>query len=173
MQRALRVLVFIPVVVLTQGLTSDLANAGDDLGGTLKAQQLFYREPGMIGVEVRSDEGMLTLSGSVATDADRTRAGEIARQVGGIVEVRNRLRVVSPPAEPPPDADLLAEIEAKIAKDSELAPVRPMLDIQVEDSNVTVKGQLPGWGLVRALIRGIRRIPGIRTLDFMRLTADP
>ncbi len=172
MKRVFRVRAFILVAVLTQGLASDLAHAGDDLGGTLKAQQLFYREPGMMGVEVRGGEGMLTLSGSVPTDADRTRAGEIARQVEGVVEVRNRLRVVPAPPESPPDADLLAEIEAKIADDSELAPVRPMLDIDVEDSNVTVKGRLPGWGLVRALIRGIRRIPGIRTLDFMRLTGD-
>lgn len=173
MKRALRGLAFLAVAVLTQGLASDLAFAGDDLGGTLEVQQLFYREPGMLGVEVRSGEGMLTLSGSVPTDAGRTRAGEIARQVEGIVEVRNRLRIVPAPAESPPDADLLAEIEAKIAEDSELAPVRSMLAIQVEDSNVTLKGRLPGWGLVRALIRGIRRIPGIKTLDFMRLTADP
>ncbi len=173
MKRALRGLAFIGAAVLMQGLTSDLAYAGDDLGGTLKAQQLFYREPGMIAVEVRDGGGMLTLSGSVSTDADRTRAAEIARHVEGIVEVRNRLRVVPTPAESPPDADLLAEIEAKIAEDSDLASVRIMLAIQVEDSNVTLMGRLPGWGLVRALIRGIRRIPGIKTLDFMRLTADP
>ena len=62
MKQALRGLAFIAVAVLTQGLASDLAYAGDDLAGPLQAQQLFYREPGMIGVEVRGGEGMLTLS---------------------------------------------------------------------------------------------------------------
>ena len=126
----------------------------------------------MIDVEVRTAEGAMTLSGSVATDDLRTRADEIAREVGGVNEVRNRIRVVPATVDSPPDEALLAEIEAKIAEDSELAPVRPMLDITVEDSNVTLAGALPGWRLVSALIRGIRRIRGIKTLNFIRLTGD-
>ena len=170
MKRAFRVLV-IPLAFLAIGLVSRSA-PGSDEPATLKAQQLFDRETGMINVEVRSAEGMLTLSGSVATDELRTRAAEIAREVGSVNEVRNRIRVVPAAIDSPPDDALLAEIEAKIAEDSELAPVRPMLDITVEDSNVTLAGALPGWRLVSALIRGIRRIRGIKTLDFMRLTGE-
>ncbi len=170
MKRARRVLV-IPLAFLAIGVMSRPA-PGSDEPTTFKAQQLFYREPGMIDVEVRNAEGVMTLSGSVATDEIRTRADEIAREVGGVSEVRNRIRVVSAPFDSPPDEALLAEIEAKIAEDSELAPVRPMLDITVEDSNVTLEGALPGWRLVSALIRGIRRIRGIKTIDFMGLTAD-
>ncbi len=171
MKPALRVFALIILASLVQGLASPPVWGSDEVSGALRAQKLFYREPGMMGVEVRSAEGMLTLSGSVPTDAHRTRAAEIARQVGGVREVRNRLRVTPGLATSPPDADLLAEIEARIAGDSELAEVRPMLRITVEDANVTLAGKLPGWGLVRALIRGLRRIPGIKTLDFMRLTA--
>ncbi len=170
MKRALRVLV-IPLAFLAIGSVSRPAQ-GSDEPSTLKAQQLFYREPGMIDVEVRTAEGAMTLSGSVATDDLRTRADEIAREVGGVNEVRNRIRVVPATVDSPPDEALLAEIEAKIAEDSELAPVRPMLDITVEDSNVTLAGALPGWRLVSALIRGIRRIRGIKTLNFIRLTGD-
>ncbi len=170
MKRALRVLI-IPLAFLAIGLAGRLA-PGSEEPTTLKAQQLFYREPGMINVEVRTAEGMMTLSGSVATDQLRTRAAEIAREVGSVNEVRNRIRVVSAPVDSPPDEALLAEIEAQIAEDSELAPVRPMLDITVEDSNVILEGALPGWRLVSALIRGIRQIRGIKTLDFMRLTGE-
>ena len=170
MRRALRVLV-IPMAFLAIGSVSRPA-PGSDEPATLKTQQLFYREPGMIDVEVRSAEGAMTLSGSVATDDLRNRADEIARQVGGVNEVRNRIRVEPTAVDSPPDEALLAEIEAQIAEDSELALVRPMLDITVEDSNVTLEGALPGWRLVSALIRGIRRIRGIKTLDFIRLTGE-
>ncbi|MEE9278911.1 MAG: BON domain-containing protein [Myxococcota bacterium] len=170
MKWALRALACIPLALLSQALAIS-AFADDEPGAALQAQQFFYREPGMIGVEVRGDDGVLTLSGNVPTDAYRTRAAEIAREVAGIVEVRNRLRVAPAPEELP-DEDLMAEIEAKIAEDSELAEVRPMLLITVKDANVTLRGHLPGWRLVKALIRGIRRIPGIKTLDFMRLTGD-
>lgn len=168
--RASRGVWAIPLALLAYVLAGAPASAAEPTA-TLRAQQIFYREPGMIGVEVRGEGGVLTLSGTVPTEAHRARAAELARSVGEIVEVRNRLRVAPLPDELP-DADLIAEIEAKIAGHSELAEVRPMLSITVEEANVTLMGRLPGWRLVELLIGGIRRIRGIKTLDFMRLTAD-
>lgn len=171
MTRASRALRVAPLALLAHLLVSPAALAAAEPTATLRAQQVFYRESGMMAVEVRGEGGVLTLSGTVPTEAHRARAAELARSVGEIVEVRNRLRVAPLPDELP-DADLIAEIEAKIAGHSELAEVRPMLSITVEDANVTLMGRLPGWRLVDMLIGGIRHIRGIKTLDFMRLTGE-
>lgn len=54
----------------------------------------------LINVNVDVKDGVVELKGSVPTDADKTRAEELARGTDGVREVRNELAVASPSASP-------------------------------------------------------------------------
>ncbi len=51
-------------------------------------------------VDVDTNRGVVTLNGTVDSDATRSRIGELTRQVGGVREVVNNLRVAGIPVQP-------------------------------------------------------------------------
>ncbi len=171
MQRSLHLAVSL---ALGLGLVVSAGNAmgqAADQKRSLKAAKIFYKEPGMIEVDVRAMRGMLMLTGSVATEADLARADEIAKEVRGVKEVRNRIVVRDPEVSTLDDAALMAKIDAKIEADDDLvrAKERGRLEIEIKDRNVTVKGKLQDWAVAQTLVNDIRRIPGVATLNFDKL----
>ena len=56
---------------------------------------------GIAPVQATGEGQIITLTGQVATEAIKARAGEIAGRISGVEEVRNLL-AVAPPAPPPP-----------------------------------------------------------------------
>lgn len=52
---------------------------------------IFSELPRLAGIEVEVNEGVVTLSGTVADSADRQRAGAIAGRVAGVVTVENAI----------------------------------------------------------------------------------
>jgi osmotically-inducible protein OsmY len=53
----------------------------------------FNQDPAFRNVQISVDDGRVTLEGAVASKEDRKRAKELARQVSGVRNVRERLRV--------------------------------------------------------------------------------
>lgn len=49
----------------------------------------------LTNIEVNSTNGVVTLAGQVASEADRTAAADVARTVDGVVRVNNNLQVKS------------------------------------------------------------------------------
>ena len=174
MQRIVRIGMTLGVALIAFGFVSDaFAQSTADAKRTLKAQKLFYKEPGMIEVDVRSMKTTMMLTGSVPSEEHKAQADELAGKIRGIKEVRNRLRVREPDVAAGEMSDdvLKAKIEKKIAEDEDLAKAkaREKFEYTVENGNVTIKGKLGDWSEAGSLISSVRRIPGVQTLNLDKL----
>ena len=175
MVRILRIGIGLGAALLALGLAADASAqlSTADAKRTLRGQKLFYKEPGMIEVDVRAMRQTLMLTGSVPNEERRAKASELADLIRGIRDIRNRLRVRAPDvaAGEVDDAILREKIQKKIEEDEDLlkAQVRERFTFTLEDGNVTIEGKLRDWSEADSLIGGIRQIPGIQTIDFDKL----
>ena len=174
MHRMFRIGLTLAVAIAAIGLAADVsAQSTADAKRTLKGQKLFYKEPGMIEVDVRAMRDTLMLTGSVPTEEHKAKADELAGGIRGVKDVRNRLRVREPDvaAGQVSDDELRAKIEKKIAEDEDLekAAAKEKFTYEVADGNVTLKGKLGDWSEASSLVSSVRRIPGVQTLNFDKL----
>jgi len=67
----------------------------DDAGITAKVKTALIAEPGLSGlaIDVDTSGNVVSLHGSVASDAARANAERVARAVGGVKDVKNNLTV--------------------------------------------------------------------------------
>ncbi len=90
---------------------SSAANASDNDALAQDVQQKLATEPALKGVQVEAKKGVVTLSGTVASKADRRQAEDLAKSVPGVRKVHAKLKVnpnqapaTSGAAEMPPSA---------------------------------------------------------------------
>ena len=62
----------------------------------VKTKLTADRMKNLVDVSVETDDGVVRLSGKVATAEDKFQAERIARRTNGVREVRNELRVENP-----------------------------------------------------------------------------
>ncbi len=67
----------------------------DDAGITAKINQKYIEDPDLktLNIDVDTYEGRVTLTGVVANEERRSKAGELAAGVEGVVSVSNQLQV--------------------------------------------------------------------------------
>jgi osmotically-inducible protein OsmY len=67
----------------------------DDSVITTREKTAIFKEPGLNSAEINVEtfKGTVQLSGFVKGDGDRTRAGELTRQVKGVQSVKNDIRL--------------------------------------------------------------------------------
>jgi osmotically-inducible protein OsmY len=162
------------IATLAVGLASPaFAQSTADAKRTLKASKLFYKEPGMIEVDVRAMKSTLMLTGSVPTEEHKAQADELASQIRGVKDVRNRLRVREPDvaAGQVSDEQLIAKLDKKIEEDQDLAKARARekFTLTVTDGNVVIVGKLGDWSEASSLVTSVRRTVGVQTLNFDKL----
>ena len=162
------------IAVLAVAFVGDAqAQSTADAKRTLKAQKAFYKEPGMIEVDCRAMKSTMMLTGNVPTEEHIAKADELAKDIRGVKEVRNRLRVRDPDvaAGSITDEQLKAKLEKKIEEDEDLAKAKAKekFTYSIENGNVTLKGKLGDWSDAGSLVNAVRRIPGVQTVDFDKL----
>jgi osmotically-inducible protein OsmY len=77
----------------TQASPSSEASAPDNDTLAQQVQQKLSTEPALKNVQVEAKKGVVTLSGSVASKADRKQAEELAKSVPGVKKVHAKLKV--------------------------------------------------------------------------------
>ncbi len=154
------------VLVLLGWVPSAFAQGAKDAKLTLKAQKALYKEPGMIEVDVQSMMGMIYVRGSVASDEVSAKAADLAK-VKGAKEVRNRLKISEPDVAAASDDEIKAKIDSAIADDADLKKAK--LDIAVTDGNVKFEGKVADYTVAGTLISDVRRISGVKSIDFEKL----
>jgi osmotically-inducible protein OsmY len=133
----------------------------------LKAEQVLYKEPGLMEVTVQSMRGMMMLTGNVATDDQSKKAEEIIKNMRGVKEVRNRIRVGKvDDCSTAKDPDLMAKVDKEIENDEELAQARRKLDISVKDRNIVLKGELKDYSQAGSLVNMVKRVPCFNSMNF-------
>lgn len=77
----------------TQASPSSAATAPDNDALAQQVQQKLSTEPALKNVQVEAKKGVVTLSGTVASKADRKHAEELAKSVPGVKKVHAKLKV--------------------------------------------------------------------------------
>jgi osmotically-inducible protein OsmY len=159
------------VFVLVLGLTgSARAQSQAEFKRELKAMQTLYKEPGLMEVTVKSMRGMMMLTGNTATEDQSKKAEDIIKNMRGVKEVRNRIRVGKvDDCTAAKDADLAAKVDKEIENDEELAQARRKLDIAVKDRNITLKGSLKDYSQAGSLVNMVKRVPCFNSMNFDEL----
>jgi osmotically-inducible protein OsmY len=168
MNRPFRYVISLGLAVLALSWASGaVAQSTADGKRTLKAEKIFYKEPGMIEVTLRAMRGTLMMTGYVATDENLKKADELAEKVKGIKDIRNRIRVRDPEVASAGDDTITAKIDKAIEEDEDLARAKAKgkLEIEVSEGNVVAKGKLPGWDIAQTLVNDIKKIGGVKTLN--------
>ena len=67
----------------------------DDAATTAKVKKAIFNEPSLksMNVSVSTENGIVALSGSVKSKAERSKATAVATQVEGVKKVKNDLKV--------------------------------------------------------------------------------
>jgi osmotically-inducible protein OsmY len=112
--------------------------------------EAFARSPELGGknIDVKVDDRLVTLSGTVDNAAQRNGAEQTARAVDGVVSVTNNLAVTNPQAatEPPASQPSAADVNTELAKRVEFELYRTgafntlEMKISAEDGAVTLSG---------------------------------
>ncbi len=160
------------IVVAALGFASDsFAQSTGDAKRALKAAKLFYKEPGLIEVDIRAMRTTLMMTGYVPTEEKKAQCDELAKKIRGIKDIRNRIRVREPDVAAATDEELLKKINEKIEQDEELAREKEKgrFDLTINDGNVVLTGKVKDWSLAGSLISSVKGARGVKTIDFTKL----
>jgi osmotically-inducible protein OsmY len=118
----------IPLCFAALLLSPTAAEAAPDAWVTAKVKMALVAAEGIPGAQVRVDttSGRVTLFGEVATNAEKTKAEEVARGIQGVRSIRNLLVVANKPAPAGgearlSDAELKQSVERALQQDDALA----------------------------------------------------
>jgi osmotically-inducible protein OsmY len=112
--------------------------------------------------------GSVTLEGEVTTWSQRDAAGRAVRDLSGVREVLNEIRVTPPRVEP---AVVRKAIEGALARRAERQAGRVWFE--VEDGVVKVHGAVGSWAEKEAVVGAAKGTPGVRMVeDLVRIELD-
>jgi osmotically-inducible protein OsmY len=123
-------------------------------------------------ITVRAHDGIITLTGTVATQAAKLEAEDAALRVGGVHAVANELRVIGA-TDRRPDVDIAREAVAAIAAD--LPTSSEQVQVVVREGEVTLEGQVDWlWQRQRieSVVRDIAGVLVVSNLITLRSHAD-
>jgi osmotically-inducible protein OsmY/sporulation protein YlmC with PRC-barrel domain len=123
----------------------------DELAGAVK--EALQREGGKTfsGVQVQVDRGVVRLSGTTPTVADKAAADRVAREVPGVIDVRNELL---------PDTAIMARVTAALAEDKRTA-LTP-IEVSSVAGTVTLSGEVDSAETRAAAEEIARQVPGVK-----------
>lgn len=110
-------------------------------------------------IDVSTDEGIVTLNGTVISLMHKRYAGLVARKIHGVRSVLNQVSVVTLPR---PDADIVADIGMRIQHNT-TGQVR-RLRIEVDAGNVRLHGEVTSFGLSAEAELAATSVPGVRSV---------
>ncbi len=160
------------IAIAAFGLATDsFAQSTGDAKRALKAAKLFYKEPGLIEVDIRAMRTTLMMTGYVPTEEHKAKCDELADKIRGIKDIRNRIRVREPDVAAATDEELSKKINQKIDEDEELAREKEKgrFEMSISEGNVTLTGKVKDWSLAGSLIGAVRNARGVKTIDFTGL----
>ena len=123
----------------TQSASGQVDDA--EIASKVKAKLAADPEVNPFEIDVDVTDGVVRLSGTVETAADRTEAGRLAADTEGVVSVDNELDLGDKTArEEIDDASIVARVKAKLAADLEVAATN--IDVDSEMGVVTLTGMV-------------------------------
>lgn len=113
------------------------------------------------------EHGIITLTGTVNTVAQREDALRAVRNLSGVRAVNDRIAVVPPKVDP---ADVKRAIEEALERQVEREAKR--IVVKVSDGNVVLSGNVRSWAERQAVAGAAGSIPGVQKVDVrLRVTS--
>ena len=111
------------IAVLAIALAAGCNKKPDDAGIVTNIQSQMFSEPTLkdASLQVASNKGEVTLSGTVPTDAAHLEAYKIASQTTGVTKVNDQVSVESATTPPPQAASEIVPEPAQVARSSQKA----------------------------------------------------
>lgn len=139
---------------------------GDLQTAARRALEWDARVPG--GVRADVTDGVLRLRGTVGRFSQRDAAEEAVRNMIGVRDVVNEIKV-APDGFPVLADDLAGEVEAAIRR--RVGVDTGCIAIGVDDGVVTLSGAVPAFALLDDIERAVRSIAGVARIDNELLVA--
>lgn len=95
-QRMFAALAAAAVLVLAGCASSGGNSFFDEASTTVKVKKAIYDEPSLktMDISVSTEDGIVSLTGTVKTRAERMKAAQVAAKVEGVKQVKNDLKIV-------------------------------------------------------------------------------
>jgi osmotically-inducible protein OsmY len=138
-------------------LDSDRRDDADLRGAVLQALMLDGLVPGTVDVKV--DDGIVTLTGSAAYQFERDEAERVAGNLVGVLWVENDIDLTAPPARA---ADVRQEIQKALARDAKLDAQG--LTVETSGGTVTLSGMVSSWAEHDSAIAAAWAAPGVSSV---------
>lgn len=152
--------------------------------GSVKAAFAVHADYSKRPIDIDTDDGVVTLTGVVASEKEKVGAEELAANVEGVASVENRLEIdtdfTESETEQAPkslgqrldDAALLTKIRTALHLDREARKID--VDIQVSEGRVVLRGEVPTEELAERIRTRVASVGGVESLDDeLRLEARP
>jgi osmotically-inducible protein OsmY len=137
----------------------DRREDADLRGDVLQALMLDLRVP--TSVDARVKDGEVTLTGLVDWWYQREEAELVARNVPGVTEVQNHIRL-NPPTVRPDAADVEIKIRSALARDARLDA--DAITVTTSDTKVTLSGTVHSWDEHKAALDAAWAAPGVQVV---------
>ncbi|MGQ0644144.1 MAG: BON domain-containing protein [Elusimicrobiota bacterium] len=108
-------------------------------------------------LSVKTDDGVVTLSGAVGNLPDRTLARDLAESVRGVRAVVNAIEVRTARR---PDADILKDVREALRYDPAVDP--DDLRVSIRSGAVTLSGTVQSWAEQELAMTAARQVRGVR-----------
>lgn len=145
-------------VVLSMGLMFMISCKGKPKDADIQAAVVTALQS-TPGVSADVKEGVATLTGAVATQADKDAAENAAKVTAGVKSVVNNITVTPPPPPPPPAAPVPAPADAalKTAVDG-IVKDFPGITADVKDGVITITGESKAdrWKKLKIALDGLK-----------------
>ena len=141
----------------------------DDTVLTAKVKTALIEDPVTKArqIDVETYRGVVQLGGFVDNQEQKARAGEIARGVTGVTEVRNDLKIAdadqSTVGETVDDALITSQVKAKLIADSRTGAWQ--INVKSEGGNVQLMGFVDDENVKQAAGEVARSVDGVKSVD--------
>jgi hyperosmotically inducible periplasmic protein len=145
--------------------TQDVKGVASDSWITSKTKIALFADDRVKGreVTVETKQGEVHLRGKVDTQEAKAAAGEIAKGVEGVKNVKNDLQVVSTTSRKAvnaSDKDITKAVEARFAKDPQLKKI----DVRTDAGVVTLSGEVPTISASAKASEMAFRVDGVKSV---------
>lgn len=135
----------------------------------IKSALLYHRSVSGTKTKVAVANGIVTLQGTAATEAQKELTAEYAKDIEGVKEVRNEIKV-SPAGEPPArsfgevidDASITAQVKAALLTHHSTSPIKTK--VTTRDGVVTLGGQASNQAEIDLVTKLTKDIKGVKSV---------
>jgi len=117
------------------------------------------------GVHAEVTDGVVRLRGVVERFSEREAAEEAVRNLIGVRDVVNEIRVAAAPPRGELEADIMAAIRRRFGTDGHRISIATM------EGAATLSGVVPTFAMLEDIERTVRSIPGVTRIDNQLLVA--